>query len=448
MLLNSIGLILQVGPALIVVAALSLLFARSPRASIALVLFTTVLTESREWPFALSTEISTFNVSVFDVFTLLLSGVALFRFGWKRVERPGRGAMLTIATLTALGLVTWVLVEGLQVSVNFWRQWMFPIGACWYATSWPVLRSRAGLQPVVWAALLGSLTQSLGIALRGFGSNSDRVLVNGEFVGARPITASVALLILFGAVLLLIDAPPVTLRRLAATGWLWASVLIAQHRSVWVAAIVAGALVGLALVKGSRQRLVTATLVGVGLVGVGTLAGGLVRRQQQLAAASSDTETLDWRFENWAEKMSVPREPVEWLIGSALGPTPVTDRFESTLQFQVSAHSMLIDVISSLGFVGALAVGVIVVVAIRVPYRIGSSLGILIGALLSYGFFYAWPLWSWLVVGILIRTAGVDQDSGGPQTVSELKPSAVSVSEGSVMPTASVRTGQDSGAVC
>ncbi len=116
---------------LMAAVGLFLLFSRAPRAAVAFALFLVVLEGSREWTIPMTQAAASFNVSVFDLITGVLAVVAFNRRGWSKAVPPARGALLVIAFMVALGLMSWMVVEGLQVSVNFWRTWLLSLAACW-----------------------------------------------------------------------------------------------------------------------------------------------------------------------------------------------------------------------------------------------------------------------------------------------------------------------------
>jgi len=345
-----IGFALYGGVAAVLMAALLWVLVKSPRASITLILVLAVLEGSREWPVPLGISIGSINVNWADVATALMGSVALARLAWRHIVRPARGGIVGMAAMIGVGLVSWLLIVGLQPAVNFWRGWTFPVAAVLYAASTPRLGEPGGLRPFVWAGVLASLTQVIGIARRGFGSNMDGVIVNGELASARPLAAAVALIMLIGMVVLLLDGRTVSLPSALLASWLGVSVVLSQHRSVWVAAAVAGLLVVRALVSTSRQRLVAGTLAGLGTATVGLAVTAVVRSQHQLSVSASSTSTLEWRFENWTEKLTTERSTLEWLVGSMFGPTPLSD-LRANVVFKVSSHSMYVETISTLGVV-------------------------------------------------------------------------------------------------
>lgn len=310
---------------------------------------------------------------------------------------------MVMTAMIGVGLVSWMLILGLEPAVNFWRSWTFPVAAALYAAANPSLREPRGLRPFVWAGVLASLTQVMGIARKGFGSNMDAVIVNGEVVRARPLTAAVALLLLIAMIVVLLEGPKLNLSKLLLASWLAVSVVLAQHRSVWVAAAVAGFLVVRALVSTSRQRLVAGTLAGLGAAAVGLTVAAVVRSQQQLSVSASSTSTLEWRVDNWTEKLTTGRSTIQWVTGSVFGPTPLSDP-QANVRFTMSSHSIYVETIATLGVLGLLLLVLVVIGSIR-----GSNMHmparVIMLSLLAYGLFYQWPAFAWVVVGLAASRA-------------------------------------------
>lgn len=426
MLSQIVGFALHEGVAAILLAALLWMFVKAPRASVAFILVLAVLDGSREWLIPLGTSFGPINVSWADVATVLMGGVALGRLAWRHVIRPARSGIMGMAAMIGLGLVSWLLILGLQPAVNFWRAWTFAVAAALYASSTPRLREPGGLRPFVWAAVLASITQVIGIAREGFGSNMDAVVVNGESVNARSVTAAVALIMLLGMIALLLDGRKLDLPKMLLASWLAVSVVIAQHRSVWIAAAVAGVLLVGALVSNSRQRLVAGTLVGLGAAAVGVSVAAVIRSQQQLSASSSSTDTFEWRVDNWMEKLTTERATIHWLIGSVFGPTPLSDP-QGDVLFAVSAHSQYVETIATLGVLGLLLLVLIVVGSIR-GSGANTATRVIILSLLAFGVFYQWPGVTWIVIGV----ATADLSSRGRNAPEVIRRADSSTPSGSI----------------
>ena len=428
MLSQIVGFALHEGVAAILLAALLWMFVKAPRASVTFVLVLAVLDGSREWPIPLGTSFGSINIGWADVATALMGGVALTRLAWRHIIRPSRVGIMGMAAMIGVGLISWLLILGLQPAVNFWRAWTFPVAAALYAVSSPRLSEPGGLRPFVWAGVLASITQVMGITTRGFGSNEDDVIVNGEVFSARPLTAAVALIMLIGMINLLLDGRRLNLPKILLVSWLAASVVLSQHRSVWVAAAVAGLLVVPALVSTSRQRLVAGTLAGLGAAAIALGVTALVRTQPQLSLAATSTGTLEWRLENWTEKLTTDRSTLEWLVGSAFGPTPLSDP-QANLLFAVSSHSMYVETTSTLGLIGLGLLVLVFVGAIRAA-RGSTPERVAVITLLAYGLFYQWPGVTWLIVGVAAsRISGIgfsSIDAAGIR-VRTARPSSASV---------------------
>lgn len=397
---------LAFGIAAILALALFLLLLFRPRAGITLLLVVVVLDGSREWALPLNLELAGINVIATDVVAVALAAVAALRVDKMSASLPVRAALLALTTLSMLGLMSWILAEGLESGFNTWRAWGLGLAAVWYALSWPELKSAHGLQPFVWAAFLASFFQAAGIALHGFGSSSDTVLVDGEFLNSRPLSASVALLMLVGLVILWFSPAKPSVYRWLGIGWLFLSVVLAQHRSVWVAALLFVGLATYSVIRRSERRLLTAT-AGAALVTIGLVAvAATMRTQQQLSSSASNTDTFEWRIDNWTEKLTTARPPWEWLVGSTFGPTYLTDPASDGVRFKLEAHNMVVDMITWIGLVGLLLIIVVVVSTLRTRSSIATDgmFTVPIMALLGYSFFYSWPAWTWIIVGIALQS--------------------------------------------
>lgn len=395
-----LDLVLRAGAAASVLVGLLLLFAKAPRASVTLVLVVSVLEGSREWPVSFGLTAGSLNLGWADLATALMGCVALSRVAGRAVISPARAGLLGLSGLVALGLMTWGITVGLLPSLRYWWVWTFALAAAFYAASFPEFRRPDGLRPFVWAAALASVMQAIGFVRRGFGSNLDAVDVNGELASARPVTAAVALIMLMGLVVVVLDGRRFTVRKVGLAAWLAVSVVLAQHRSVWVAAAVSGVLLVGAFSGKSRTPLIAGVAASVGVALVGFAASIGVRSQQQLAVSASYTGSWNWRIENWTEKLTLERSGVQWLFGSAFGPTPLSDG-DTKLVFQFSSHNMYVETIAVLGFVGLGLLAVVVLGAIR-GTRVSTPEGVVFGSLLAFGVFYQWPGAAWLIVGVAV----------------------------------------------
>ena len=278
----------------------------------------------------------------------------------------------------------------------------------------PRLGEPGGLRPFVWAGVLASLTQVIGITRRGFGSSADGVIVNGELASARPLTAAVALIMLIGMIVLLLDGRKVSLPKALLASWLAVSVVLSQHRSVWVAAAVAGLLVLRALVSTSRQRLVAGTFAGLGAAAVAF--GGDCGRP--FATAVVGVGQLD-RHPRVAIR-ELDGEADDGEVGSGVAGrfrvranAPERSRGQRSLQGVLAQHVRRDDCYAwdllALGFSCSSVVGAIRASRGATPERVAVI------TLLAFGLFYQWPGVVWLVIGVAVAgsaSAGRDVASG------------------------------------
>ncbi len=174
------------------------------------------------------------------------------------------------------------------------------------------------------------------------------------------------------------------------------------------------------LIRRARSKPIASTWAALATGSFLLVARVLSQTDQQIAESSSDTGTLHWRIENWTEKLTVSRSAGEWLFGSAFGPTPVTERFDSALQFQGSSHNMPIDTLSALGWVGLFALLIVTITAVwRSRSHPLAVLWVLPVALVAYGAFYAWPPWVWVFMGISLTLSSRGQQHGDLEGDSE-----------------------------
>lgn len=398
----AIELLLIVGVAFLGLLALLAVFARAERLAITTILATEVLGATPLVTIPLKVDLASFTVTASDVFTVLLGCVALYRTGWTRIVPPARGAAIAIAVMVAVGLIAWVVQLGPQPAVNYWRGLMLALAGLWYAASSPRLHSPAGLRPFVWVALFASLVQVFAYVKYGFLGYSTTQTALGEDVSGRPVYSTSALLMLMAVVIVVTDQRLSLPVKIAVGSWLTAAILLASHRSVWVAGLAVAFLMAAHHAMASRNRFLGATL---GVLVLAAMAVGLrvLLATPELEYAATNTGTLMWRFENWVEKLSTPRSPGQWLVGSMFGPTPLTNPIDSTLTFQVAAHNMMIDVVTQLGLVGLVLWAVLAVTSVIRPLRMGVPvLWLCASANLVFGLFYDWTAWSWLLLGVIL----------------------------------------------
>ena len=326
-----------------------------------------------------------------------------------------RTAVLVLALFVGLGVVTWISVYGLQPGTNSWRPQMLIVALLMYTTTRPRAWSWSDLQVIIVAsAIVVAVAGVAGILLFGLGSSSSAAEINGVMESGRPITAPGSLLMLMGLWVTVLSAGKWSTRRLLLVGLLGSMVLLTQNRSVWVAAILG--IVAWWLAPRIRTRGTSSGLGGssrtvlIFLVAAATALVGL--SVAALGQSASNEVTWQWRVARWVESMSLSRSWAEWLIGSAFGPTPAS----TPTLFPTSAHSLYVNSIEMIGFIGLAAILALVISVGRTHMPPSTEpLGLVTCAtFLSYGVAYQLPPWAWMFTGILLASTGIEQpgDSG------------------------------------
>jgi len=396
------------GCALLAFAILYFIAARMPRATIVLFLMLVTLTTG-SIGFYPSASLLGASIYPADVFTLIFLSFGIFRQlsngHWSKLNITA--GLLTV--LVGCGLLSWFILDDLQTAVNHWRTLLLSLGVFWWATAQSQWSSRL-LAPVVWVALAGATIQTGLYLVHGFGSASDGHWQEGiGWVSARPLEASGALIMLCGLLLLIYRPGPWRPFRVAAIAYLAVSVVLCQHRSVWVAALVAG-LFALVMVLKARKLssflLVPAVALGAPLT-IWTVS--LLANSSELESSATNTGTLDARFSFWSERMAVARTTTQWLFGEVFGPTPIS----TDPRFTIEAHSMYIQIITTLGIVGLILLLALLTLSIRLlVFKTGQVHSVLFPAIIVFGFFYIWPAWSFM---LLAQGRGPDPEA--PSTI-------------------------------
>jgi hypothetical protein len=396
--------VVSLAPALVLALALAYLAVRHQRLFLTLFMFLTAIGSTRDFAPTLRVTFSGVSVYPEDLIMVVGAGAVLNRIGQWKLRRATRMAVIVYILLVVLGAITWISAFGGQVGANFWRLPMLSVTLLLYATT----RSRAwswdDLRVIIVApAVVVAVASVAGILLYGFGSNSSAVKVaGGVLYDSRPVSAPGSLLMLMGLWVALLSAGKWTGRRLLTVVLLGGMVLLTQNRSVWVAAILTVVVWWLAprfRPRGGSGGLrgLSRTIITFLVASTAALVGFSVA---PLGQSASDDQTLLWRVARWAESMDIPRSGLEWIVGSALGPTP------AAAPGLFPSHSLYVIATEMIGFIG-LGAMLYLIVALRnahVPPSI-TPLGLVVCvALLGFGVAYPLPPWAWMLAGILLAS--------------------------------------------
>lgn len=339
----------------------------------------------------------------------LVLAIVVVALPWRTWSRLTKWMVGLFAAQVMVGLAAWSGQVEFRVALNLWSQWLLAtaflgLGLTFFTSCWWLWQKVIVGYALVIAALV--LTGLL------FWHTRPPVL-NGpaDFYGSRPIGAPAVLLMVVGLVLAATDQRLSQRWRPVIVAVLGVTVALAQHRSVWVALLIA--LFALAIVHRVRRDLVPdvsglAVTAGFFLLAAvlpvvtnwSILPGNTASAVgQSLPDSFESTGTLSWRLEMWASRLSQARSLTQWLVGGMFGPTPVWGPGSLVRNPTISSHSMLVDLLSMLGLLGAVAVATLLVWATAYRWASIVSLPIVLLALVGFGFFYAWPAWAWLILG-------------------------------------------------
>jgi hypothetical protein len=258
------------------------------------------------------------------VAALLLLSAMLCAAHRRAVIRPAWGTVVFV--LLVICIVRGVVSFGLGSAINEARAWIYIAAVCcWILSLRPAELATQALvfKWIVWTGVGVFLIAVRNIASFGLGAAGTGRSVDGEIVEAgRPVVAGQAMVMAVAALVALYlgrqrQSLPYALTSLA----LFSMVVLAQHRSVWVASL-AGLAVYVALMPSSRRWLVVggATLL---LLAAGTLWNleAIPWLNERLSASATDTRTFEGRLFDWTTLIdqSIADGPDTVLFGAPSG---------------------------------------------------------------------------------------------------------------------------------
>ncbi|MDP4013831.1 MAG: O-antigen ligase family protein [Candidatus Nanopelagicales bacterium] len=403
---EAVYLALDLGVLASIVVALLLIVSKAPRLALTIFLAAMLLENNQHFYLLVRLEFGPINVYPSDVFAVAFLVVGLSRLHHAQVRAWARRIGLALTAMVGVGVLSWVTTVGLEAGVNQWRPWILSVAVFWWSATMPGGWSWAKLRPIVWMGFIASGLQAYGLATEGLGS--------ATVIYSRPLFSSAALLMLV-ALFVLAHTPDVAISvRTVGVVWLGAAVLLAQHRSVWLGALVMTAVAALEMIQHNRKKLELVTLGAFMAMCAILILAYLVSTQPELGASATNTGNLDWRNDQWSTLLEIPRSMLEWLLGSTFGPTNVTD-VSSLYYVQRSAHSMYVEAITAVGIIGALLLVAMLIVGLTSRgMRLSTWTTIVAAGLGAFGFVYQWPGWSWLIFGIAASTARPQAATSAP----------------------------------
>ncbi|MEW2633702.1 O-antigen ligase family protein [Streptomyces sp. NPDC048389] len=291
------------------------------------------------------------NVLPTDVLTVCLLVAALIMLRGR--VRGATALLLALLVLTGYALIRGFGIFGVQAAGNEARtNFIQLICAALFVAVLSGGRNLVRAVTLIWvlAACALSCLALLGWLNVGIGSNSDQIMVDGVLTNARPVSAAQTLVIGQAAMMLLCGRGSARGRALA---WLLlAVVVLAQHRTIWLAVgiMITGWLVSRHRQTGSRAAALV-VLGSLGMLSVLAVSWGAADRvTSKLTASSEDDRTLVWRMEGWHALLPRLKEVPDWLLGLPFGSG--YDRMINGTFVAVSPHNYYLEVLLRLGLLG------------------------------------------------------------------------------------------------
>lgn len=355
--------VLQYGAAALLLGALIWVFARHVRVGIALLLGPGLIVEltRQEAP---SFDVGDLTFSVADVITVCIVLVLIGRLVVGRIHL-GRG-VVAAGGLLALALVSVIRGTaefGLQQAVNEFRPHAYFLAACLYVATAGARVDITKFAAKAWctAAITYALVSSFRWWNAGISSANETIVVDGSVVTARPVFAAGALVIAQAA-LLLITTRWHRLRHRFLVAGLLLTVLLLQHRTVWIAtaiAIAAHLLLGRGVgwerfkVAGTAACAGVIALLGFSMFSVGSVEQHILSSYSTMQGTHT---TFAWRVAGWNGLLGQKEDFLDVLLGRPFGTGYA--RFIDGNLVTVSPHNFYIQTFLRLGVTGlALFVG-------------------------------------------------------------------------------------------
>jgi hypothetical protein len=339
-----------------------------------------------------------------------------------RSRRLRAGLVLLLVLLLAVNSLRGAASYEVPLVAIEARPWFYLLTSALFAVTGPVPGPRWQRMLRVYCGWL-VVAAIAGFAATGIASVSTRVQVNGTAVDPRPVTAAGALVLLTGLVLLLGPGAGRRAYRLPALAVLAVTLVLLQHRTLWVTGLAALMVVAVARVRAGGRPLASVVL-GSGSVGVLVLVGLLTGEVQRSAVVSSagnavsSENSLAWRVSGWHELLRGHLDPPRLLFGDPFGAGYL--RTIDGQQVGFSPHSQYVEVLLRFGAVGLACCLLFVVVAWRGAARSGPALGVdpvlvraLLVAFVLYGITYRWDPFVGIVLGTLVAARSISP-AGAP----------------------------------
>jgi hypothetical protein len=251
---------------------------------------------------------------------------------------------------------------GLRPATNESREWLYFLVTTAFVVAAGPWGSRFWRPWFGLAAVLTGLAW-LGLARHGLHPTTSSIIINGQPVDPRPLTAGGAIALAF-ALIALLGSHAIASRRKAICGVvLVATLVVVQQRTVWVVLAVTFLLWAAASLhqRGTAQHRRLAAM-GVAALGAAALAlaSGIAAGSvfgQSLAEATAKHSTFTWRLIGWSDLLHSDHSAAAIAWGLPFG-SGYTRTVLGTVT-GVAPHSFYVAALLRLGLIGLIAMAVL-----------------------------------------------------------------------------------------
>jgi len=333
-------------------------------------------------------------------------------------SRMLRTCIQILGVILLAAVIRGLWTNGLGSSLNEGRPWIYIFAISFWVCRVLVAhkRSQRWLQNwILGTALLVLLVALLNVVRYGLGGASTAVRsTTGEILEAgRPVSSGQAVILAAGALIALYLWRETRKGKFLVIALACAAtVVVVQHRSVWIAFLCAGLVAAFTLRSANRVLLVFFIASGFLVYVIGASAGWLGRIPELLASSASDSATYEGRVYDWVVliRQNVLSGPESILFGQPSGSGWWRYR-EDGLKIGYIPHNWYVATYLRAGIIGLAAmVGVGVLAANRLFRLQRNGPGLAICALIivycwAYNLqWYLAPLLALVIAGGYVRT--------------------------------------------
>ena len=229
----------------------------------------------------------------------------------------------------------------------------------------------------------------------------------------RPLTAAGASLLAMTTLLGMSWAAGRHPWRKAGVAALVALLVALQHRTVWVALLLAAVYLAVAGLRAGGRSQLAAVLSSVSVVVLGpALVFSRVAAGSVVPASAGDDGTFLWRLDGWQQLVQRSETAVDVLVGQPFGTG--FDRTIGGFLVTVNPHSQYVETYLRFGVVGAVAAVLLLAAAWRAAPAGAVAFGVsaaqaraVVVFVAAYGVTYRWDPAQMLILGTLLGAAAV-----------------------------------------